>query len=179
MKPVMWEQLSRWHKKYVESGAELRMRTQKSTQDDWQLSNLDSRLLEAYVNAQAWTLSPEDVARLSKLVGEEKSKGLACSFSCGSSVSVGPVAGSYAIYGRATDQIFPPENRIDYLMPTEPFQYSVNQYRCANLKCLEQKLLQFPAGSTFSFAHTGSGLDQGDWTMIRAFLRSHDYSVRN
>jgi hypothetical protein len=34
MKPVVWEQLSRWHKKYAESGAELRMGSQKNTQDD-------------------------------------------------------------------------------------------------------------------------------------------------
>jgi hypothetical protein len=86
---------------------------------------------------------------------------------------------NYTIYVRVTDPVFPPENRIDYLMSTEPFQYSVNQYRCADLKSLEQKLLQFPAGSTFSFAHTGSGLDQGDWTTIRTFLQSHVDSVRN
>jgi hypothetical protein len=58
MKPVVWEQLSRWHRKYVESGAKQRMSDQKNTQDDWQLYNLDSRLLRAYVNAQGWTLSP-------------------------------------------------------------------------------------------------------------------------
>jgi hypothetical protein len=179
MKPVVWEQLSRWHKKYVENGAELRIGSQKMTQDELQLYNLDSRLREAYVNAQGWTLSPEDVDRLSKLIGDKKTEGLACTFSCGSSVSVGSTPGNYVIYGRATDPVFPPENRIDYLMPTEPFQYSVNQYRCANLKSIEQKLLQFPAGSTFSFAHTGSGSDQGDWTTISAFLRSHGYSIRN
>lgn len=180
MKPVVWKQLSRWHKKYVESGAELRIRNQTSTQDDWQLYNLDSRLLEAYERAAAWTLSPEDVERLSKLIGDKKSKELARTFSCGSSVSVGPAPGSYTIYGRVKDPVFPPESRIDYLMTTEPFQYSVNQYRCADLKALEQKMLQFPAGSTFSVAHTGSLLDgQGDWAGISAFLKSHGYSFRD
>jgi len=179
MKPVVWEQLSRWHKKYVDSGAEQRISSQPSTQDDWQLYNLDSRLLEAYVKAQGWTLSPADVRSLSKLIGDKKTEGLACTFSCGSQLGVGPTPGDYAIYGRVTDRVYPPDNRIDYLMSTEPFQYSVNQYRGANLKSLEQKLLQFPAGSTFSFAHTGSGLDQGDWTTISAFLRSRGYTVRN
>lgn len=183
MKPVVWEQLSRWHKKYVESGAELRAASRENTQDtqdDWQLYNLDSRLSEAYVNARGWTLSPEDVDRFSKLIGAKKSEGLACSFSCGSQISVGPAPGNYYIYGRVNDPVYPVDARIDYLMPTEPFRYSVNQYRCTDLKALEQKLLQFPAGSTFSIAHTGSHLDgQGDWANISAFLKSHGYSFRN
>lgn len=179
MKPVVWEQLSRWHKNYVESGAELRITSPTRSQDDWLLYSLDSRLLQAYVYAQGWMLSPEDLGSLSKLIGNKKTEELACAFRCGSSVSVGSEPGNYVIHGRATNPVFPPENRIDYLMSTEPFQYSVNQYRCADLKALEQKLLQFPAGSTFSFAHTGSGLDPGDWSTISAFLRSHGYSARN
>jgi hypothetical protein len=155
------------------------MGSQKNTQDDWQLYNLDSRLLNAYVNAQGWTLSLEDVNNLSKSIGEKKREGLACTFSCGSQLSVGPGPGNYYIYGRANDPVFPAENRIDYLMPTEPFHYSVNQYRCADLKSLEQKLLQFPAGSTFSIAHTGDLHDgKGDWTNISAFLKSHGYLFR-
>jgi hypothetical protein len=180
MKPVAWEQLSRWHKKYVESGAKQRMSGQKNTQDDWQLYNLDSRLLRAYVNAQGWTLSPKDVNGLSTLIGDTESEGLACTFSCGSQVSVGPAPGNFNIYGRGNEPVFPIDDRIDYLMPTQPFHYSVNQYRCADLKALEQKLLQFPAGSTFSIAHTGDLLDgKGDWTNISAFLKSHGYSLRN
>jgi hypothetical protein len=180
MKPVVWEQLSHWHKKYLESGAELRIGSQKYSQDDWQLYNLDSRLLEAFVHAQGWTLSSEDVNSLLKLLGEKKTEGISCTFSCGSQLSVGPAPGHYVIYGRVNDPVFPVDARIDYLMPTEPFHYSVNQYRCASLKALEQKLLQFPAGSTFSIAHTGSLQDgKGDWTNISAFLNSHGYSFRN
>jgi hypothetical protein len=48
------------------------------------------------------------------------------------------------------------------------------------LKSLEQKLLQFPAGSTFGVAHTGSILDGwGDWSAIGEFLKNHGYSFRN
>ena len=72
MKPVVWDQLSRWHKKYVDSGAEARMGSQKYTQDDWQLYNLDSRLLDAFVSAHGWTLSPNDVENLSKLIGKKE-----------------------------------------------------------------------------------------------------------
>jgi len=180
MKPVVWEQLSRWHKKYAESGAELRMGSQKNKQGDWQLYNLDSRLREAYVNAQGWTLLPEDADRLSKLIGDNKSEELACAFSCGNQLSIGPAPGNYSIYGRVNDPVFPVDARIDYLMPKEPFQYSINQYRCRDLNALERKLLQFPAGSTFSVAHTGSVPDaEGDWTSISAFLKSHRYSFRD
>jgi hypothetical protein len=180
MKPVVWEQLSRWHKKYVESGAKQRMATPPSKPDDWQLYNMDSRLLEAYTRAQGWTLSPEDVLNLGNLIGDEETAGLACTFSCGSQESVGPTPGNYYIYGKVNDPVFPVEARIDYLMAMEPYRYGVNQYRCADLKSLEQKLLQFPAGSTFSVAHTGSLLDGwGDWTDISGFLKSHGYSLRN
>ena len=73
MRLVVWEQLSRWHKKYIENGAEQRMGIDtKNTQDDWQLYNLDSSCWKRYTNAQGWTLSPEDVDRLSKVIGEKK-----------------------------------------------------------------------------------------------------------
>jgi hypothetical protein len=180
MKPVVWEQLSRWHKKYVESGAEPRVKSGKQLQDDWLLYNMDSKLLEAYGKAQGWTLSPEDVDGLSRLMGDDKSKGLACTFSCGSQLSIGPALGTYYIYGSANEPVFPPENGIDYLMPMEPFRYSVNQYRCADVRALEEKLLQFPTGSTFSVAHTGSPDDgRGNWTEIGAFLRSHGYGFKD
>jgi hypothetical protein len=181
MKPVMWEQLSRWHKKYAESGAELRiMDGQKVTSDDWRLYNLESRLRKAYITAQGWTLSPNDEARLSELIGDKSVAELACTFSCGGSLSVGSGPDSYYIYGQVNDPVFPIEARIDYLMPTEPFHYLVKQYRCANLQGLEQKLLQFPVGSTFSVAHTGSILDgHGDWTNISTFLKSHGYSFKD
>jgi hypothetical protein len=180
MKPVVWEQLSRWHKKYIESGAKQRMETQPSKSEDWQLYNMDSRLLEAYTRAQGWTLSLEDVLNLKELMGDKETAGLSCAFSCGSQENVGPAPGNYYIYGKVNDPVFPVEARIDYLMPMEPYHYGVNQYRCADLTSLEQKLLQFPAGSIFSVAHTGSSLDGwGDWTSISAFLKSHGYSFRN
>lgn len=180
MKPVVWEQLSRWHNRYIESGAKQRMATPPSKPDDWQLYNMDSRLLDAYTRAQGWTLSPEDVRNLRKLLGDKETAGLACAFSCGSQESVGPAPGNFNIYRKFNDPVYPPESRIDYLMPTEPYHYGVNQYQCADLKSLEQKLLQFPAGSTFSVAQTGSFLDgRGDWIVIGEFLRGHGYSFTN
>ena len=102
MKPFLWRQLSRWHKKYVESGAELRMKSQTTLRHqlpiidgDWSLYDLDSRLLEAYERAEAWMLSPEDVRSLSKFIGDKEAAGLKWTFSCASQISVGPGPGSY------------------------------------------------------------------------------------
>jgi hypothetical protein len=79
----------------------------------------------------------------------------------GNPLGDGPAPGNYIISGRINDLMFPVERRADSLTPIEVFHHSVNQYRCANLKTLKQKQLQFPAGSTFSFAHGGNGFDQG------------------
>jgi hypothetical protein len=179
MKPLVWTQLSYWHQKYVESGGPLRMGHGPMRQDDNSFYNLDSRLRETYIDAHGWILSPDDVRNLSKLMGDKQTEEMACAFSCGSQLSVGPGPGNYSIYGRVNDPIYPPQSRIDYLMPTEPFQYQINQYGCRDLQSLEEKLLQFPAGSKFSFAYTGSGQDVGDWAAISAFLRSHGYMVGN
>jgi hypothetical protein len=178
MKTFVWEQLVRWHKKYVDSGAEQHREKGTFAKGDYMLYGLDSRLLEAYTRAHRWVLSPDDLRRLSDLLGEKTPQALACQFSCGSQASIGPAPGSYYVYGRVADQVFPPQiNRIDYLMPTEPYQYQINQYGCRDLEDLEQKLLQFPKGSTFCFAYTGS--DVGDWAAISAFLRSHGYIAGN
>lgn len=180
MKPVVWKQLSLWHKKYVESGAEQRMKTPQYAQGDWQLYDLDSRLRDAYVNAQGWTLSPEEADSLLKLIGEKDRKGLVCAFNCDGQLGLGPAPGNYTIYGRVIGPVFPIEARIDYLMPMETVQYSVNQYQCTSLKALEQKLLQFPPGSTFSVAHTGLLFDEeGEWNTVGEFLKSHGYLFRN
>jgi len=178
MKPVVWEQLSRWHKKYVDSGAELRIAKGPRTQDDYRLYSLDMRLREAYLNAHGWVLSPEEVRTFLVLQGDKETQ-LACSFSCGGKLSVGPEPGTYYIYGRVSDPLYPPENRFDYLKPTEPYQYQINQYGCRDLESLERKILQFPPGSKFGFAYTGSGEDVGDWPAISAFLLSHGYLANN
>ena len=72
MKPFVWQQLSRWHKKYAESGAEARVATGKFTQDDYYVYRLYGRLFDAFVAAHAWMLSPSDVDKLSNLVGKKR-----------------------------------------------------------------------------------------------------------
>ena len=134
MKPFVWQQLSRWHKKYAESGAEARVATGKFTQDDYYVYRLYGRLFDAFVAAHAWMLSPSDVDKLSNLVGKKDVEEVACRFSCGGEISVGPAPGKFLIFGRAQDPVFSAEDRIDYLMPEEPIRYSINQYGMLELE---------------------------------------------
>ena len=179
MKPVVWEQFARWHRKYVESGAETRSKAGSVSPADYSFGSFDVSLRDAYMNAHGWMLSPQDVDKLYALLDEKDVKSMACNFNCHGLLSVGPGAGTYYIYGRVTDPLYPPNDRTEYLMSTEPYQYQINQYGCRNLESLEEKLLQFPAGSKFSFAYTGSGQDVGDWAAISGFLHSHGYVTGN
>jgi hypothetical protein len=100
-------------------------------------------------------------------------------FDCTSPLSVGPAPGFFYIYGHSSHPVVSIDARADYLTPSEPYRYGINQYSCTSLKTLEEKLLQFPVGSTFSVAYTGDPADElGDWAVIGAFLRSHGYSFK-
>jgi hypothetical protein len=113
------------------------------------------------------------------LLGKEIPAQLACTFSCGSPISVGPNPGHYAIYSHVNRPQWDRSNRIDYLIPEERLQYSVNQYRCADMESLKEKLEQFTAGSTFEFAYDFSARDQKELVEISDFLLAHGYQVSN
>ena len=69
---------------------------------------------------------------------------------------------------------------MEYLNSQERLRYSINQYRCANLKALEEKLLQFPIGSTFVFSSGDfTTRDRDELVAINNFLRVHGYKVNN
>jgi hypothetical protein len=124
-------------------------------------------------------LSPEDSSAMQALLGKNRVAQIACNFSCGSQISIGPNPDSYHIYSQVNDPVWPKENRVDYLTPEERLHYSVNQYRCADMKSLKEKLEQFPLGSTFDFAYDFSARDQKELVEISDFLWSHGYKVRN
>ena len=63
--------------------------------------------------------------------------------------------------------------------PAERLRYSINQYRCADLRALKDKLLQFPEGSVFEFVYDFSAADRDELVEISNFLWSHSYKVRN
>jgi hypothetical protein len=68
---------------------------------------------------------------------------------------------------------------MDYLYSVERLRYALNQYNCPDLRSLKEKLLQFPAGSSFDFAWDFSGRDHDELVEISDFLWSHGYKVPN
>jgi hypothetical protein len=66
-----------------------------------------------------------------------------------------------------------------YLTNPSAHRYSVRQYGCPNIHALEEKLLQFPAGSSFVFTWDFTARDRDELTEISHFLLSHGYKVDN
>lgn len=67
---------------------------------------------------------------------------------------------------------------IEYLNSMERPNYSINQYACPNVQALEQKIIQFPAGSLFDFSYDFSVADPDELLDISDFLSHHGYKVR-
>ena len=174
IKPELWNRLVLWNKS-VPSAASKQTRDQRANDEDLR-RQIVRVLAQTFVEGHAWVLSPEDASRLEKLLGTEAMGQLVCKFNCVASPAVGPAAGSYAIYGRANDVFGRP---MDYLYSVERLRYALNQYNCPDLKSLKEKLLQFPAGSSFHFASDFSGRDHDELVEISDFLWSHGYKVRN
>ncbi len=178
MKPVLWHQLVRWHKRFVENGSKTGGGNGPTAQQYYYLSGLDSSLQNTYTSAHGWVLSPEDVHNFLTLQGHKQTEGeAACTFACGGHLSIGPAPATFAIYGTVTQPDYALNNRVDYLKTTEPYQYQIHQYACSNLQSLKEKILQFPRGSQFDFAWTGAGNDAGDWPSISDFLLTSGYAI--
>jgi hypothetical protein len=175
MKPLVRERLAKWHQRYVDSGAEKRLKDRTATNDDIALNTLIGALVETFTRAQGWLLSPEEAADLQALLGAETIGRLACAFHCGGSLGSDAAANSYAIYGRVNQNFDPRLNAMEFLRPSERLYYSINQYRCDDMKALENKILQFPKGSSFGFAYDFSAADKDEILEIITFLRAHGY----
>jgi len=181
-RPFIWKELVRWHKRYVSSGAEKRMEdgvAQKMTKEDRLQSALVSALVEAFASAQAWVLSPKDWNTMQALLGKEWARKAGCSFSCGTPLGIGPGPATYSVYSHAYEAWDRKTSPMEYLNPVERLRYSINQYRCADIGALKEKLLQFPAGSAFQFVYDFSAADRDELVEISNFLWSHGYKVRN
>jgi hypothetical protein len=131
--------------------------------------------------AQGWVLTPEDEKQLETLLDQETMKGLRCGFQCGGSLSVGPGPRRFTIVGNLHPTEEEQDNvgeSMEYLNSTERLRYRINQYGCANLQTLKDKLLQFPAGSTFGFnAQDFSEKNRNELVEISDFLSEHNYKV--
>jgi hypothetical protein len=178
-KSAVWDLLVRWTERANRSGAEGHIQSGKITAEESEQLALVSELAEAYVAAQAWVLTPEEADAFRKLVGEKRDDAQTCRFHCGDQLSVALHKGQFAIYGgpnRNTDRVEPP---LEYLNPYERLRYSVNQYGCASMQALKDKLLQFPGGSEFVFAWDFTPRDRDEIVEISDFLRQHGYKVAN
>jgi hypothetical protein len=179
-KPFVWKEFVQWHQRYVASGAEKRVKdgiAAKITKDDQFQSALFFGLADAFIAARSWLLSQKDTDHLQALLGKEWVHDASCGFECGAPIGIGPSPATYYIDGLAYELWGP--NPLEYLRPAERLRYIINQYHCADMQALKEKLLQFPAGSAFGFSNKFSPADQGEMTEISDFLWSHGYKVRN
>jgi hypothetical protein len=172
MKPVVWNQLKRWYEK---PGA-----GHRSESIVW-------ALLDAYVGAQSWTITPEESRDLETLIGAEDMKTLECRFGCGRPLTF-VVPGTSSTYFVERDEYDAESNTpelfdsvthpMEFHNAGESVVYTVDrQYKCSGLNALKEKLLQFPTGSTFNITANFSPLDHDEKNKIDYFLRNHGYKV--
>jgi hypothetical protein len=138
-------------------------------------------LMTAFEAAQEWVLTPEDEKQLEALLDQETLKGLRCRFQCGGSLSVGHGPTHFTIIGNLSPTVEERDNvreSMEYLNSTERLRYSINQYGCADLQTLKDKVLQFPEGSIFGFNPADfSERDRNELVAISHFLSEHNYKV--
>jgi hypothetical protein len=178
-KSKVGEQLQRWHRQFVSSGAEQRFNS-GSTKNDTALGKIVSALTATFESAQAWVLSPEEAARMEALLGKKTVSQLVCRFHCGASLGIGPDPAVYEIRSRISEDWRRRESPMEYLNPVERLHYSINQYWCADPRALQQKISQFPKGSTFAFTFPEdfTTRDREEITEAAGLLRKHGYKVK-
>jgi hypothetical protein len=181
LKATIWQELEKWQHRVVSSGAEKRWNNGGATTDDRAKHYLVMELTAAFEAAQKWVLTPEDEKQLETLLDQETMKGLRCRFQCGGSLSVGPGPRHFTIIGNLNPTVEERDNvreSMEYLNSTERLRYRINQYGCADLQTLKDKLLQFPEGSIFGFNPADfSEMDRNELVEISHFLSEHNYKV--
>jgi hypothetical protein len=177
-KPFVWKEFVRWHEQFVSSGAEGRLHQYPPVYKDYLQSVLASALAEAFTKAQAWVITPDEARSVQQIQGAPAVPSN-CTTNCGPSLGIDPEPGAYAIYGGVNEAWSRRQSPMEYLNPSERLYYSVNQYRCADMNALERKLVQFPLGSSFSFAWGLDSRDRQELVEISDFLWSHGYKVKN
>jgi hypothetical protein len=179
-KPFVWKEFVQWHQRYVASGAEKRVKdgvAAEITKDDQFQSALFFGLAQAFIAARSWVLSQKDTDHLQALLGKEWVHDASCGFECGAPIGIDPSPATYSIDGLAYETWGP--NPLEYLRPAERLRYIINQYHCADMQALKEKLLQFPAGSAFGFSNKFSPADRDEMVEISDYLWSHGYKVLN
>ena len=177
-KPFVWKEFVRWHEQFVSSGAQERLHQSPPVYEDYLQSVLVNVLAEAFTKAQGWVITPDEARAVQEVQGAPAVPSN-CTTDCGASLGVGPGPGTFAIYAGVNEAWLRKPSPMEYLNPAEHFYYSVNQYRCADMNALKQKLLQFPPGSSFQFAWGLDSRDREKLVEISDFLWSHGYVVKN
>ncbi len=182
-KAQVWEQLQRWHRRFVASGAEKRVSEGNGTQEDIEQSEMVSELTTTFAGAHGWVLTPDEADRLEAMLSKDAVSRLRCVFQCDASLSsshsVGANPTEYAIYADVNHPGERWQSPLEYLNPVERLHYSIKQYHCSDMKALEQKLLQLPAGSTFTFTDDFTARDRDEVMRISDFLETHGYKAKN
>jgi hypothetical protein len=175
-KQRVWERLAYWQHQWEE----IRKKTEEQhlSFDQLQVRAVANDLSEAYIRAQGWMLTTQDEEQLRRLIGEEGVANAACSFHCGENLSI-PRPASFYIYMRPSEPHYGQAPVMDYLNPQNAHRFAINQYKCPDMQPLEDKLLQFPAGSTFDFAYDFSSREGDEILEITEFLNRHGYKVKN
>jgi hypothetical protein len=181
LKATIWQELEKWRHRVISSGADKRWNNGGATTDDSAKHYLVMELMTAFEAAQEWVLTPEDEKQLEALLDQETLKGLRCRFQCGGSLSVGHGPTHFTIIGNLSPTVEERDNvreSMEYLNSTERLRYSINQYGCADLQTLKDKVLQFPEGSIFGFNPADfSERDRNELVAISHFLSEHNYKV--
>jgi hypothetical protein len=176
-KALLWKALARWQGQIDKTRAEQTRKRNPPPQEQTELKTQISRqnrlvadLRRAIVGAQAWMFTPKDAAHLQTLLQEpDRSQ----------NATFGPGPGTYAIYTDRRGRFRSTNEVPEYMLAAERLRYAIDQYECRDLSTLKDKLLQFPSGSTFSFAWEFTAADQSEIVEISDFLKSHGYRVSN
>jgi hypothetical protein len=175
-KEHVWERLEYWQRR--RAALKLPSSPETPAAQEQQTQSIVTSLVDAFERAQGWLLTPQDETRLLSLLGGDEIKSVACRFQCGANLSVAAPA-NFAINDRKTQLDYQLPPILDYLQPTSPHRYLINQYVCPNMQALKNKLLQFPTGSSFDFAWDFSARDRDELVQISDFLWHHGYTVKN
>lgn len=144
------------------------------TQAEQQHLLMRETLAQTFASAHGWILNPGDEKSLKDVIGDEAFSRLLCTIHCGTSIAVELRPASFGILGLPSSRWpdLPVNER--YMEPTGRLIYRINQYQCRTIQALEEKLLQFPAGSTFGF---GGDFDEKEILEISEFLRNHGFLI--
>jgi hypothetical protein len=168
VKPFLWKQLVLWQEKLAASKARRLAKNSMTGNEEQADDVMVSELSNALISTQAWILSEEDTGKLEALLGAGS----------WASSAVARTPGIYSIRG-AVNSAQLAHDRPEYMNPTERYRYSIFHYRCADIRTLKEKMLEFPAGSSFDFGSEFSAADSNELAAISEFAISHGYKITN